>query len=69
MKAEALNRKAYELLYRQYPTELSKTQQAVLEQGELNQVTKEYFNIMETNAQRGSALVKQILTFARGFEG
>ena len=31
--------------------------------------TKEYFKIIETNAQRGSALVKQILTFARGLEG
>ncbi len=30
---------------------------------------KEYFKIMETNAQRGSALVKQILTFTRGLEG
>ena len=30
---------------------------------------KEYFNIIKTNAQRGSALVKQILTFSRGLEG
>ena len=31
--------------------------------------TREFFQIIETNAQRGSALVKQILTFARGLEG
>jgi two-component system, cell cycle sensor histidine kinase and response regulator CckA len=31
--------------------------------------TKEFFKIIETNAQRGAALVKQILTFSRGMEG
>ncbi|MGV2826723.1 CBS domain-containing protein [Myxosarcina sp. GI1(2024)] len=35
----------------------------------LDDQTKEFFKIIETNAQRGSALVKQILTFARGLEG
>ena len=159
-KAEALNKNGYELLYREYPTELSKTQQATTEQGEwqgelvqvtkadrdiviqsrwslvkdeagnpssylvvksditeqkqlekqflrtqrleslgtlaggiahdLNNIlapilgfsrllplklpnadeqTKSFFKIMETNAQRGTALVKQILTFSRGMEG
>ena len=159
-KTEALNKNGYELLYREYPTELSKTQQAVIEngewQGELIQVTKAgkditiqsrwslvtdkagnpssylvvksditeqkqlekqflrtqrleslgtlaggiahdlnnilapilgfakllplklanvdkqtlgFFKIMETNAERGTALVKQILTFSRGLEG
>ena len=159
-KAEALNRKGYELLYREYPTELSKVQQAVVEQGEwqgeLKQITKAgkdiiiqsrwslvrdeagnpfsylivksditeqkqleaqflraqrleslgtlaggiahdlnnifspilgfakllpsrlphideqtrgFFQIMETNARRGTDLVKQILTFARGLDG
>lgn|GEM_PF-493176 len=159
-KTEVLNRFAYELLYRESSTELSKTQQAVVErgewQGELKQVTKAgkdvivqsrwtlvrdnagnpqsylvvktditeqklleaqflrtqrleslgtlaggiahdlnnilapimgfakllplklpdvddqtkgFFKIMENNANRGSALVKQILTFSRGLEG
>ncbi len=36
---------------------------------DVDEGTKEYFNIMKTNAQRGSALVKQILTFSRGLEG
>ena len=31
--------------------------------------TKGFFRIMETNARRGTALVKQILTFAQGLEG
>lgn len=31
--------------------------------------TKGFFKIMENNANRGSALVKQILTFSRGLEG
>jgi PAS domain S-box-containing protein len=31
--------------------------------------TKEVFKIIETNAQRGAALVRQILTFSRGMEG
>ncbi|MGK7937351.1 MAG: CBS domain-containing protein [Xenococcaceae cyanobacterium] len=35
----------------------------------VDEQTKEYFKIIETNAQRGSALVRQILTFARGLEG
>ncbi len=35
----------------------------------VDEQTKEYFKLMETNAQRGSTLVKQILTFARGLEG
>ena len=35
----------------------------------VDEQTKGFFKIMETNAQRGSALVKQILTFARGLEG
>lgn len=159
-KAEALNQNGYELLYREYPTELNKIQQIVIErgewQGEINQVTKagkdivvqsrwtlvrdkagnpssylvvknditeqkqleaqflrtqrleslgtlaggiahdlnnilapilgfakllplklpdvdeqtkSFFKIMETNAQRGTALVKQILTFSQGLEG
>ena len=159
-KAEALDKFAYELLYRESPSELSKTQQAVIEQGEwqgelrqltkagkdimvqsrwtlvrddvgnpqsylvvktditeqkqleaqflrtqrleslgtlaggiahdLNNIlapilgfakllplklpnvddqTKGFFKIMENNANRGTALVKQILTFSRGLEG
>lgn len=35
----------------------------------LDEETKSFFQIMETNAQRGTALVKQILTFSRGMEG
>ncbi len=35
----------------------------------LDEKTKGFFQIMETNAQRGAALVQQILTFARGLEG
>ena len=31
--------------------------------------TKKFLNIMETNAHRGTALVKQILTFSQGLEG
>jgi PAS domain S-box-containing protein len=159
-KAEATNKFAYELLYREFPAELNKTQQTVIDrgewQGELKQVTKadkdvivqsrwtlvrndagqpqsylvvktditeqkqleaqflrtqrleslgtlaggiahdlnnilapilgfakllplklpdvddqtkSFFKIMENNAQRGTALVKQILTFSRGLEG
>ena len=40
-----------------------------LKLADVDEGTKEYFNIMKTNAQRGSALVKQILTFSRGLEG
>ena len=36
---------------------------------DLDEQTKGFFQIMETNAQRGAALVKQILTFAQGQEG
>lgn len=36
---------------------------------DVDEQTREFFQIMATNAQRGSALVKQILTFARGLEG
>ena len=36
---------------------------------QVDEQTKGFFKIIETNAQRGSALVKQILTFARGLEG
>ena len=36
---------------------------------DLDQQTQEYFRIIKNNAQRGTALVKQILTFARGLEG
>ena len=35
----------------------------------LDRPTLERFKIIETNAQRGRALVKQILTFSRGLEG
>ena len=35
----------------------------------LDEQTQEYFKIIKTNAQRGSALVKQILTFAQSLEG
>lgn len=35
----------------------------------VDEQTKEFFKIIETNAQRGAALVKQILTFSRGMEG
>ncbi|MBE9047407.1 PAS domain S-box protein [Pleurocapsales cyanobacterium LEGE 10410] len=35
----------------------------------VDEQTKGFFKIMENNAQRGTALVKQILTFARGLEG
>ena len=35
----------------------------------LDEETKRFCQIIETNAQRGTALVKQILTFARGLEG
>ncbi len=35
----------------------------------VDQQTQEYFRIIKNNAQRGTALVKQILTFARGLEG
>ena len=36
---------------------------------DVDEQTKGFFKIMETNAQRGTALVKQILTFSRGLEG
>jgi PAS domain S-box-containing protein len=36
---------------------------------DLDEQTKEFFKIMENNANRGAALVKQILTFSRGYEG
>ncbi|MGB5635370.1 MAG: PAS domain S-box protein [Waterburya sp.] len=36
---------------------------------DVDEQTKSFFKIMETNAQRGTALVKQILTFSRGLEG
>ena len=36
---------------------------------DVDEQTKGFFHIIETNAQRGTALVKQILTFARGLEG
>ena len=36
---------------------------------ELDEQTRGCLKIIETNAQRGTALVKQILTFARGLEG
>jgi PAS domain S-box-containing protein len=36
---------------------------------DVDEQTKGFFKIIETNAQRGAALVKQILTFARGMEG
>ena len=35
----------------------------------VDEQTKGFFKIMETNADRGTALVKQILTFSRGLEG
>jgi PAS domain S-box-containing protein len=35
----------------------------------LDEPTLRIFKIIETNAQRGTALVKQILTFARGLDG
>jgi PAS domain S-box-containing protein len=35
----------------------------------VDEQTKGFFKIMENNANRGSALVKQILTFSRGLEG
>jgi PAS domain S-box-containing protein len=35
----------------------------------VDEQTEGFFKIMETNALRGSALVKQILTFSRGLEG
>ncbi|MDJ0635651.1 MAG: CBS domain-containing protein [Xenococcaceae cyanobacterium MO_188.B29] len=35
----------------------------------VDEQTKGFFQIIETNAKRGTALVKQILTFARGLEG
>jgi PAS domain S-box-containing protein len=36
---------------------------------DVDEQTKGFFKIIETNAQRGAALVKQILTFSRGMEG
>jgi two-component system, cell cycle sensor histidine kinase and response regulator CckA len=36
---------------------------------DLDEQTKGFFKIMENNANRGSALVKQILTFSRGLDG
>ncbi len=36
---------------------------------DVDEQTKGFFKIMETNANRGTALVKQILTFSRGLEG
>ena len=36
---------------------------------DVDEQTKGFFQIMETNARRGSALVQQILTFSRGLEG
>lgn len=36
---------------------------------DVDEQTKGFFKIIETNAQRGTALVKQILTFSRGLEG
>lgn len=36
---------------------------------DVDEQTKDFFKIIETNAQRGTALVKQILTFSRGLEG
>lgn len=35
----------------------------------IDQQTRGFFQIMETNARRGTELVKQILTFARGLDG
>ena len=35
----------------------------------IDEQTLGFFQIMETNAQRGTALVKQILTFAQGLDG
>ena len=35
----------------------------------VDEQTKGFFKIMENNANRGTALVKQILTFSRGLEG
>ena len=35
----------------------------------VDEQTKDFFKIMETNALRGTALVKQILAFSRGLEG
>lgn len=35
----------------------------------VDEQTRHYFQIIETNARRGTDLVKQILTFARGLEG
>lgn len=36
---------------------------------DVDEQTKGFFKIMENNANRGTALVKQILTFSRGLEG
>ncbi|MDJ0593218.1 MAG: PAS domain S-box protein [Pleurocapsa sp. MO_226.B13] len=36
---------------------------------DLDEQTKSFFQIMENNAQRGTALVQQILTFSQGTEG
>ena len=36
---------------------------------DVDEQTKSFFKIMENNANRGTALVKQILTFSRGLEG
>ncbi|MDJ0589398.1 MAG: PAS domain-containing protein [Pleurocapsa sp. MO_226.B13] len=36
---------------------------------DVDEQTKGFFQIIENNAQRGTALVKQILTFSRGLEG
>lgn len=36
---------------------------------DVDEQTKGFFQIMETNARRGAALVQQILTFSRGLEG
>jgi two-component system cell cycle sensor histidine kinase/response regulator CckA len=36
---------------------------------DVDEQTKGFFKIMENNANRGSALVKQILTFSRGLDG
>ncbi|NJL51082.1 MAG: response regulator [Hydrococcus sp. SU_1_0] len=40
-----------------------------LKLADADEQTKEFFKIIETNAQRGAALVKQILTFSRGMDG
>ncbi|HBE18395.1 MAG TPA: PAS domain-containing sensor histidine kinase [Cyanobacteria bacterium UBA11367] len=35
----------------------------------LNRSNQEYLNIMESNAKRGAALIKQVLSFAKGISG